>query len=129
MSSRPITDFPHAKPGVRVEAPSGDRGTIMWIGSPHVSPNKTWIGVVWDLGSKLGKHDGTVDGTKYFQVPPVTVTVPTRTALEGHTPSITEEHLALPRASLVNPEKVLYGHGLFQVLSAKYNPAPDQSGT
>ncbi len=42
-------------------------GTIRYIGSlKHKSDDDIWVGIEWDDHSR-GKHDGEVEGYKYFQ--------------------------------------------------------------
>jgi len=46
----------------------GERaGLIKYIGEVDFKPSATMIGV--ELDESLGKHDGSVDGKRYFQCP------------------------------------------------------------
>lgn len=51
--------------GVRIEY-QGDRGTVRYIGTVQGRGESVWVGVEWDRAGR-GKHDGTVEGVKYFE--------------------------------------------------------------
>ncbi|XP_057974807.1 tubulin-folding cofactor E isoform X2 [Malania oleifera] len=58
--------MPEFRPGQRVHS-AGDprrRGTVQYVG-PVEGHSGTWVGVDWDNGE--AKHDGSVNGVRYFQ--------------------------------------------------------------
>ena len=67
------------KSGLKVDNPMGRRieyqkafGTVKYCGplkhdaGKHNDPNQIWLGVEWDDVSR-GRHNGTVEGVKYFE--------------------------------------------------------------
>ncbi|KAM0787654.1 hypothetical protein ACM66B_003718 [Microbotryomycetes sp. NB124-2] len=62
------------KPGARCQVAMSDvmfrRGTVRFIGPVSFGPQdgRIWVGVEWD--EPVGKNDGAVDGTRYFQTGP-----------------------------------------------------------
>jgi dynactin complex subunit len=60
---------PVARVGARVLVKDKDFGTVKYVGPLHVDKDKTvgqtWYGIDWDDASR-GKHDGTLDGVRYF---------------------------------------------------------------
>eukprot|EP00742_Colponemidia_sp_Colp-10_P003275 GILJ01003485.1.p1 GENE.GILJ01003485.1~~GILJ01003485.1.p1 ORF type:complete len:552 (+),score=93.11 GILJ01003485.1:115-1770(+) len=73
-----------------------DRGTVRYVGTVASAPdpNETWVGIEWD-DAKRGKHDGTVQGVRYFTCEP------------GF-------------GSLVKPEKLHTGISFVEALELKY---------
>lgn len=75
-AKEPITDDDHLsdlaaqmKVGDRCEVTlGGKRGTVQYIGRiPSIAPGY-WVGVQYD--EPVGKNDGTVKGSRYFECPP-----------------------------------------------------------
>ncbi|GAA6027300.1 hypothetical protein JCM8097_002572 [Rhodosporidiobolus ruineniae] len=80
---------PALVPGARCEVSVSDeglkrRGTVRFVGPTEFGKKdeSVWVGVEWD--EPVGKGDGSVDGHRYFQTPPL-------------------------RASFVRPDKVTVG--------------------
>jgi len=66
---------PRIKPGVRFQADeystTNDKGWVRFVGG-NVSakqPNAIYVGVEWDLDGR-GKHDGALEGRRFFTCPP-----------------------------------------------------------
>lgn len=78
-------------------------GTVKYVG-PVQGHEGTWVGVEWD--SAEGRHDGTVNGVRYFE---------TKLANSG---------------SLVRPRNLSPGVTLLEALSLRYKTAaaPEQQG-
>ncbi|WRX25146.1 Ubiquitin-like domain - like 10 [Theobroma cacao] len=58
------------KIGERCEVEPGEkRGVVKYVGQAEALGPGFWIGVQYD--EPLGKHDGVVKGTRYFQCPPL----------------------------------------------------------
>ncbi|XP_020642944.1 tubulin-folding cofactor B [Pogona vitticeps] len=52
---------------VRASGPPDKRGTVMFVGLTEFKPGY-WIGIKYD--EPLGKHDGSVNGKRYFECQP-----------------------------------------------------------
>ncbi|CAH1165867.1 unnamed protein product [Phyllotreta striolata] len=86
--------------GKRVDC-GGCFGTVKYVGPVEGYPG-AWLGVDWD-DEERGKHDGRVDGTRYF-------------------------YTRLPKSgSLVRPEKVNFGQSLLDAIKSKYGHKCDES--
>lgn len=58
-----VAGIPQDAAGRRVSC-GGERATVRYVG--HVSPHEgLWLGVEWD-NPERGKHDGTIEGVRYF---------------------------------------------------------------
>lgn len=81
-------------------------GTVQYVGPVHGHEGE-WVGVEWDHAE--GRHDGTVNGVRYFE---------TKDALSG---------------SLVRPRNLSPGVSLLEALSLRYKtaaaPESDQGAT
>ncbi|WVO12806.1 hypothetical protein L204_100414 [Cryptococcus depauperatus] len=69
----PTTTDPRLAPGARCEVSHGEdgiakRGTVRFVGEAMIGKGGTWVGV--ELDEPLGKGDGKVDDTRYFQCLP-----------------------------------------------------------
>ncbi|KRT85029.1 hypothetical protein AMK59_1955, partial [Oryctes borbonicus] len=85
--------------GDRIEC-SGHLGTIKYVG-PVDGYSSTWLGIDWD-DSERGKHDGNVNGKRYF----------------------TASH---PKSgSFVRPEKVQLGQTTISAITSRYGRHDDE---
>ncbi len=85
---------------VQVDSAQGARGCVRYIGPVHSESEKSgkiWVGVEWDEIGR-GKHDGTLDGVRYFSCSP----------LQG---------------SFVHPARLMMGVTVKTALQSKYNEA------
>ncbi|PKI32591.1 hypothetical protein CRG98_046988 [Punica granatum] len=58
------------KVGDRCEVePGAKRGVVKFVGQAESLAPGFWVGVQYD--EPLGKHDGMVKGTRYFECPPL----------------------------------------------------------
>ncbi|KAM5146917.1 tubulin-folding cofactor B [Mantella aurantiaca] len=65
LAAEPIT--PGSRCEVRVQGQPTKRGTVMYVGVTDFKPGH-WIGIKYD--EPLGKHDGRVEGKRYFDCAP-----------------------------------------------------------
>ena len=70
--SRPASTLPNsveqlaASVGDTVDLQNGTRGIVRYVGLTSFSPGK-WVGI--ELVEAVGKHDGVVQGKRYFKCP------------------------------------------------------------
>ncbi|PXF49949.1 Tubulin-specific chaperone E [Gracilariopsis chorda] len=60
-----ITEGEMVDVGMRIQY-EGDRGTVRYVGPLQGRGDTVWVGIEWDRAER-GKHNGTVDGVKYFE--------------------------------------------------------------